>query len=50
MVLVAWAKEVELALKGHLDHLEQTHWTMVAPDEMENQEFLAPLVRSDTQE
>jgi len=50
VVLELWVREVNQVLKDHLDHLEQMHWTMVVPEEMENQEFLDPQVKSDTQE
>jgi len=49
-VLDRWENEVYLDPEDHLDHPEQTHWTMVVPDEMENQELPVHPERLVTQE
>ena len=49
-VLDPWENEEHQDLQDHQDHPEQMHWTMAAPDEMENQELLVQPERLVTQE
>jgi len=50
VVLDRWENEDHLDPQDHLDHPEQMHWIMVAPEEMENQEFLVHPEKLVTQE